>query len=293
VAIQNWSTTAADNDDADATISWVENQVPSTVNNSARAMMAAVAAWRDAMGGAKTSGGAANAYTLTTGLSLAAYSNGLLLAMEANHTNSGASTIAIDGLSAKNLKTTTGAALGSGAITSGGIYLLVYESGADFVQVLNPGGDSSIAATLTAISLLAVTDGNVIVGNGATWVAESGATARASLGAAAASQTAEGICGPILGSLSNRDYVLVLKAPHAGTITETTTKSTSGTATGTFKINSTALGGTANSISSAEQSRAHTTNNAFVAGDDIVLTVSANASCVDCYITITYTRTLL
>lgn len=39
------------------------------------------------------------------------------------------------------------------------------------------------SANLGAIAGLAVTDGNVIVGNGSTWVAESGATARASLGA--------------------------------------------------------------------------------------------------------------
>jgi hypothetical protein len=38
------------------------------------------------------------------------------------------------------------------------------------------------SATLTAIAGLAVTDGNIIVGNGSTWVAESGATARTSLG---------------------------------------------------------------------------------------------------------------
>jgi hypothetical protein len=37
-------------------------------------------------------------------------------------------------------------------------------------------------AELTAIAGLAVTDGNIIVGNGTTWVAESGATARTSLG---------------------------------------------------------------------------------------------------------------
>ena len=37
-------------------------------------------------------------------------------------------------------------------------------------------------ANLTAIAALSVTDGNVIVGNGTAWVAESGATARASLG---------------------------------------------------------------------------------------------------------------
>lgn len=37
-------------------------------------------------------------------------------------------------------------------------------------------------AELAAIAALAVTDGNIIVGNGSTWVAESGATARTSLG---------------------------------------------------------------------------------------------------------------
>lgn len=42
--LKNWSTTAADNDDADSTINWLEGQLPSTVNNSARAMMAVLAA---------------------------------------------------------------------------------------------------------------------------------------------------------------------------------------------------------------------------------------------------------
>lgn len=40
----------------------------------------------------------------------------------------------------------------------------------------------STKAALAAIAALAVTDGNIIVGNGTTWVAESGATARTSLG---------------------------------------------------------------------------------------------------------------
>ena len=40
----------------------------------------------------------------------------------------------------------------------------------------------SLDADLTAIAALSNTDGNFIVGNGTTWVAESGATARASLG---------------------------------------------------------------------------------------------------------------
>jgi hypothetical protein len=87
-------------------------------------------------------------------------------------------------------------------------------------------------------------------------------------------------------------YKLILKAPYAGTITEITTQSVSGTCTATFKINTTALGGTANSVSSTEQSQAHASANAFVAGDDIVLTVSANATCVDMSFTIKFTKTL-
>ncbi len=61
--------------------------------------------------------------------------------------------------------------------------LLDLEAGTDF---LSP---SAIAAAyqalsnrLTDIAGLAVTDGNIIVGNGTTWVAESGGTARTSLG---------------------------------------------------------------------------------------------------------------
>jgi hypothetical protein len=87
-------------------------------------------------------------------------------------------------------------------------------------------------------------------------------------------------------------YKLVLKAPYAGTITETTTESVSGTCTATFKINTTALGGTANSVSSTEESQAHASANTFSIGDDIVLTVSANSTCVDMSFTIKFTKTL-
>jgi hypothetical protein len=87
-------------------------------------------------------------------------------------------------------------------------------------------------------------------------------------------------------------YKLVLKAPYSGTITETTTQSVSGTCTATFKINTTALGGAANSVSSTEESQAHASANAFAIGDDIVLTVSLNATCVDMSFTIKFTKTL-
>lgn len=53
-------------------------------------------------------------------------------------------------------------------------------------QLENPwlGNFQPLDADLTAIAALAKTDGNIIVGDGSTWVAESGETARASLGLA-------------------------------------------------------------------------------------------------------------
>ena len=71
-------------------------------------------------------------------------------------------------------------------------------------------------AELTAIAGLAVTDGNIIVGNGTTWVAESGATARTSLG---------------LGTIATQDASSV--AVTGGTINGTTIGGVSAAA-GTF-----------------------------------------------------------
>lgn len=107
----------------------------------------------------------------------------------------------------------------------------------------------------------------------------------------AAVTTASAISGMIL-SPSDKSYKLVVKCPFAGTINETVTISASGTCTATFKINTTALGGTANSVSSAEQTQAHASSNAFSAGDDIVVTISSNSSCADMSFTIKYTRVI-
>jgi hypothetical protein len=119
-----------------------------------------------------------------------------------------------------------------------------------------------------------------------------GAHGSASLsGFASTTQPAECIAGYI-GTVADKDYRIVVKVPHAGTITETTTRSESGTATFTFNVNTTALGGTANSVSSSEQSQAHASSNTFVADDDIVITASSNSSCIGASFSIKYTRTL-
>jgi hypothetical protein len=92
-------------------------------------------------------------------------------------------------------------------------------------------------------------------------------------------------------SVANQTYIMTLKMRHAGTITSVTTICESGTCTATVKVNSTALGGTANSVSSVEQTQAHVATNTFVAGDDINLVISSNSSCRNMAINIWYSRT--
>jgi hypothetical protein len=108
----------------------------------------------DALLGAITTTGSANAYLLTTGLSLAAYVSGQSFLIKANFTNSGAATINVDTLGAKSLVKGASTALASGDITSGAIYHIAYD-GTNFV-VLNAGAGSYQASdpTLTALAAL-------------------------------------------------------------------------------------------------------------------------------------------
>lgn len=91
---------------------------------------------------------------------------------------------------------------------------------------------------------------------------------------------------------ANKDYTIVVDLPYAATITQATTQSGAGTCTATFKINTTALGGTPNAVSTTKQSQNHTTANALAVGDKLVMTVSANSSCTDLAYRIAYTRVI-
>lgn len=128
--------------------------------------MAELKAFLAAMGGSATYAGSSNAYTITNAAAGAwsAYAAGQLIALKANHTNSGASTVNVDGLGAKSIKTCDGGDVVSGDIVSGGIYLLSYD-GTNF-QVLNTLGGGSyqpLDATLTALSALTWSSGSPVV----------------------------------------------------------------------------------------------------------------------------------
>ena len=152
MAVKDWDTTAANNDDADATINWLEGQAPSSVNDSARAMMAAIASWYlliDAgtvSGG--TVGGTADAITVTNSPTVGAYAAGQRYLFRAGSANTGAVTIAIDGLAATALRWHD-TALVADDIAAGDLVLCVYDGSTTRFQMLNPPRVSLVTTAAT------------------------------------------------------------------------------------------------------------------------------------------------
>ena len=147
-SLYDWSTTAANNASiTGSSINWAENQSPSTINNSSREEMREVALWRDLLGGAKIATGT-NTLTLTTGLALAAYSQNMMFAFENTTQNTGAVTINVDSIGAKDIKKFHDQALASGDLEAAGIYLIAYEATAGNFQLLSPVSSGSIASVV-------------------------------------------------------------------------------------------------------------------------------------------------
>lgn len=98
--------------------------------------------------------------------------------------------------------------------------------------------------------------------------------------------------GIVIEEADDKDYPILRNIPFPIEITSVATKSSAGTCTATVKIGSTALGGTANSVSSTEQIQTHTSSNTGVVGDDVKATISSNSSAEMVEIFITYQRLL-
>lgn len=131
--IWDWQQLAAvaDNDDADAQISWVEGQAPSTVNDSARGMMARIAAFVLAQGGALTVGGT-DSYTLATGDSHTSYVDGERYCIVIPNTSAGACTLNKDSIGAKKLYGPDGTTqLAAGDLVQNYAYDFIYDSTLD------------------------------------------------------------------------------------------------------------------------------------------------------------------
>jgi microcystin-dependent protein len=125
-----WSKTASADATVDPTINWAEGQSPSSINDSARAMMAATAKFRDDISGAIVTGGTVNAYTVSSFqvFDTLAHFDGKVIAFTPHVTNTGASQVNVDGLGLKPLRIAPGVEIPSGTIVQGTPYTALYNN---------------------------------------------------------------------------------------------------------------------------------------------------------------------
>lgn len=83
-----------------------------------------------------TDSGTANTYAITLGVSPGAYSSGQIYIFKATNANTGASTLNVNSLGVKSVKTAAGAALTGGTIIAGQIVLVEYD-GTNFQMLSN------------------------------------------------------------------------------------------------------------------------------------------------------------
>ena len=131
MTVNLWSQTAATNATADSTVNWREGQAPSTVNNSSRAMMAAIAKWRDDQSGNIETGGSSTAYTVTSNQSLAPLADGYTITVRMHTANGASATLNVDSTGAKAIRTGNATALVEGALTADSVHRFTYDSDDD------------------------------------------------------------------------------------------------------------------------------------------------------------------
>jgi microcystin-dependent protein len=131
MTLYKWSQTASADATADSTINWSEGQAPSSINDSARAMMAATAKFRDDIAGAILTGGTSTSYTVTSYQqfdSLARLS-GQVIAFTPHVTSTGSQCLLnVDGLGTKTVRLGTGIDVPAGTLIQGTPYEAVYNN---------------------------------------------------------------------------------------------------------------------------------------------------------------------
>lgn len=154
-SIYAWSQTAADNDDADSTINWVENQDPDTVNDSARALMARVAQWISDAAPKRTSTGTGNAYAVTSDAAGTAYANGEAITFLPDRDNTSACTLNVAGRGALPWRPKPGTDFAAGDIISGVPVTAYYRSATS--EWISTGTGYHVSSTLAGVSLQSIT----------------------------------------------------------------------------------------------------------------------------------------
>ena len=130
MTMNKWSRTANSNSNADSTVNLPEGQAPGSLNDAARAMMAAVAKYRDDRAGMIDTAGTSTAYTATSYQSFTSLTDGLSITLRIDETNGAAPTLNVDSLGAKAIQGVSGTAIAAGRLLAGGIYTFTYSTSA-------------------------------------------------------------------------------------------------------------------------------------------------------------------
>jgi|SRR5215510_3019544 len=117
--------------DASNIARWPENMPFSGVNDAGRADEGLMARWYQDTNASITASGSTNAFAITSNRVIASLFNNCLMAFTANFSITGATTLNLNGLGAKNLKRFNGDPLAQGDIISGQPILALYKSASD------------------------------------------------------------------------------------------------------------------------------------------------------------------
>lgn len=151
-----WSQTAADNATADATINWAEFQTPSSVNDSARAMMKRIADYiADQTPAARTSTGAANTYAVTSDAAGTTYLDGEAITFVPHQSNTTACTLNVNARGAKPWRPAPGVSFVADNILAGVPVTAYYRSSTD--EFLSPGTGYYVTQIASGVSLQSIT----------------------------------------------------------------------------------------------------------------------------------------
>ena len=126
--VQVWSETPVTNATVDSNINFAEGMAPSQVNDSARALMASVAKWRDDNNTTLITSGTTTALTLATNQVEAGLTAGYTVAATLGTAVDASATLAVDGLTAAPIQLVKGSAISAGQLSSGQTVQFTYSS---------------------------------------------------------------------------------------------------------------------------------------------------------------------
>lgn len=172
MSLWKWSQTANTNAQADSSINYREGQSARSLNNSARAMMAAIAKYRDDSSGDLVTAGTDTAFTVTTNQTITELVDGFAITVRMDDTNGVDATLNVDSTGDKPIAGVYGTAIPEGALPEGSIHTFVYNATDEKWIVHGRFADSVLLADipdLLAIEALSGTSGALTKTAANTW----------------------------------------------------------------------------------------------------------------------------